>query len=29
MKAPPRVRISAQLQRKDPRLPVYVVIPGS
>jgi hypothetical protein len=28
MKPRPRVRLSAQLQRKHPRLPVYVVIPG-
>jgi len=28
MGARPEVRLSTQLQRKDPRLPVYVVIPG-
>ncbi len=28
MGARPEVRISTRLQRKDPRLPVYVVIPG-
>jgi hypothetical protein len=28
MRNQPEVEVSTQLQRKDPRLPVYVVIPG-